>query len=93
MNIRIVADGSIDHPLSHLYQTSDAVLTMENDVLHNICSQLMGLKKVSFGDINKVVSHKLASILQPAYCGSEESSWRGEPIKNHLGEILLKFIY
>ena len=74
--------------LSHLYQTSDAILTMENDVLHKICSQLMCLKKVSFTDINKVVSHKLASILQPAYEGLGEDCWKGRPLKNHLGRFL-----
>lgn len=72
--------------LSRLYQTSDAVLTMENDVVHKICSQLMGMKTVSFSDINRVVSHKLASVLQPVYCGMEESTWKGFPNRNHIGK-------
>ncbi|ESP01497.1 hypothetical protein LOTGIDRAFT_225368 [Lottia gigantea] len=57
--------------LSHLYQTADAVVVMENDHLHKICSQLLDIKKISFKDINKVVCHKLASVLLPA-CDSQE---------------------
>lgn len=30
--------------LSHLYQTADAIIVMENDELHKICSQLLGIK-------------------------------------------------
>jgi tubulin delta len=30
--------------LSHLYQTADAIVVMENDELHKICSQLLGIK-------------------------------------------------
>ena len=30
--------------LSHLYQTADAIVVMENDELHRICSQLLGIK-------------------------------------------------
>ena len=52
--------------LSHLYQTSDAVVVMENDSLQKICSQLLNIKKISFRDINKVIAHKLASFLLPA---------------------------
>ena len=34
--------------LSHLYQTADAILTLDNDSLHQICSRLMNIKNVSF---------------------------------------------
>ncbi|KAK7087673.1 tubulin delta chain-like [Littorina saxatilis] len=52
--------------LSHLYQTADAIVVMENDELHKICSQLLGIKRISFLDINRVICHKLTSFLQPA---------------------------
>lgn len=52
--------------LSHLYRTVDAVIVMQNDHLHKICSQLLNIKKISFKDINKVICHKLLSILSPA---------------------------
>lgn len=51
--------------LSHLYRTVDAVIVMQNDHLHKICSQLLNIKKISFKDINKVICHKLLSILSP----------------------------
>lgn len=67
--------------LSHLYQTADAIILMENDHLHKICTQLMNLKKVSFRDINKVISHKLASILQPL----TNLTAAGDSRQNHIG--------
>ena len=72
--------------LSHLYQSSDAIIGMENDHLQKICRQLLGIDKVSFSDINKVVSHKLASVLQPAYDSLDRSSWTS-PVHCHLGEF------
>ncbi|KAL5016563.1 hypothetical protein ScPMuIL_006152 [Solemya velum] len=68
--------------LSHLYQTADAIVLMENDHLHKICTQLMNVKKVSFRDINKVICHKLASVLQPLTNSSSPNR------QNHLGEML-----
>ena len=56
--------------LSHLYQSSDAIIILENDHLNQICTKLLGLKDVSFNDINKLISHKLASALQPAFSGT-----------------------
>lgn len=53
--------------LSHLYQTADAIIVMENDELHKICSQLLNIKRISFRDINRVICHKLTSFLQPAH--------------------------
>ncbi|KAK7477418.1 hypothetical protein BaRGS_00031320 [Batillaria attramentaria] len=52
--------------LSHLYQTADAIVVMENDELHKICSQLLSIKRIAFRDINRVICHKLTSFLQPA---------------------------
>ncbi|XP_065896655.1 tubulin delta chain-like [Dysidea avara] len=52
--------------LSHLYKSSDAIMVLYNDQLHKTCSQLLKLKHISFGDMNNVASHGLASILQPA---------------------------
>ena len=33
--------------LSHLYHSADAIIVMENDELHKICSQLLGLKVIA----------------------------------------------
>ena len=40
--------------LSHLYQTADAIVVMENDELHKICSQLLGIKVSSFHKVIEV---------------------------------------
>ncbi|XP_065068477.1 tubulin delta chain-like [Rhopilema esculentum] len=56
--------------LAHLYESSDAIIVMQNDNLNKICTKLMNLKNVSFDDINKVISHKIASALQPAFSGT-----------------------
>uniref|UniRef100_A0A663MC90 Tubulin delta chain n=1 Tax=Athene cunicularia TaxID=194338 RepID=A0A663MC90_ATHCN len=53
--------------LSHLYQSSDAILVHENDVIHKICSQLMNIKQISFRDVNQVIAHQLGSVFQPTY--------------------------
>ncbi|XP_078391217.1 tubulin delta chain isoform X1 [Cetorhinus maximus] len=70
--------------LSHLYQSSDALLIHENDTVHKICSQLMNIKQISFTDINKVIAHQLGSVLQPAY-----TRWNGSQYgTNPLGDLL-----
>uniref|UniRef100_A0A8C0BCE4 Tubulin delta chain n=1 Tax=Buteo japonicus TaxID=224669 RepID=A0A8C0BCE4_9AVES len=53
--------------LSHLYQSSDALLVHENDVIHKICAQLMNIKQISFRDVNQVIAHQLGSVFQPTY--------------------------
>ena len=82
----IVQNYNATLTLSHLYQSSDAIIGMENDHLQKICKQLLRIDKVSFSDINKVVSHKLASVLQPAYDSLDRSSWTS-PVHCHLGEF------
>ncbi|XP_035829696.1 tubulin delta chain isoform X2 [Aplysia californica] len=56
--------------LSHLYDTADALVVMENDTLHKICNQLLAIKNISFEDINRVIAHKLTSVLQPCVSDS-----------------------
>lgn len=68
--------------LAHLYQSSDAIIAMENDHLNKICTQLLNLKDVSFDDINRVVGHKIASVFQPAVSGTCSAQ------KNTLANIL-----
>lgn len=71
--------------LSHLYQTADAILVLENDDLHRVCSQLMNLKKISFRDINRVISMKMAGFLQPVFTGRSCD----QLVTNHLGLYIL----
>ena len=51
---------------SHLTENSDAIITLLNDDLHQIGSKCLRLKEVSFTDLNKIASHSIASVLQPA---------------------------
>ncbi|XP_067856229.1 tubulin delta chain isoform X2 [Heptranchias perlo] len=66
--------------LSHLYQSSDALLIHENDTVHKICSQLMNIKQISFTDINKVMAHQLGSVLQPVYTRWHVSEYGTNPL-------------
>ncbi|KAJ8403867.1 hypothetical protein AAFF_G00347350 [Aldrovandia affinis] len=70
--------------LSRLYQCSDAILVHENDTVHRICAQLMNIKHISFGDVNKVIAHQLGGALQPAHTGDSHSQYS----RNPMGELM-----
>uniref|UniRef100_A0A673NG76 Tubulin delta chain n=1 Tax=Sinocyclocheilus rhinocerous TaxID=307959 RepID=A0A673NG76_9TELE len=74
--------------LSHLYQLSDAILVHENDTVHKICSRLMNIKHISISDVNKVIAHQLASVLQPAYTADSPCHYSTNPI----GELLTSLV-
>ena len=50
---------------AHLHDSSDVIMVSQNDHLHKVCSKLL-TKEISFNDMNRYVSHSLASVLQPA---------------------------
>lgn len=62
----IVQDYNSLLTVAHLQDVSDGIVLLQNQQAHQVCSKLLNLKEVTFGDINKVISHSLASILQPA---------------------------
>ncbi|XP_063152497.1 tubulin delta chain isoform X2 [Candoia aspera] len=66
--------------LSHLYQSSDALLVHENDAIHKICLQLMNIKQISFQDINRVIAHQLGSVFQPAYSSEGAAHYSRSPL-------------
>ncbi|XP_029964596.1 tubulin delta chain isoform X2 [Salarias fasciatus] len=70
--------------LARLYQLSDAMLVHENDVVHRVCSQLLNIKHISFGDVNRVIAHQLGSVLQPALSADSHGVYS----RNPLGELL-----
>jgi tubulin delta len=72
--------------LSNLYRNADIILAMDNDTLHRICFQRLAISKVSFSDMNRILGHKLASILQPVYSDSGSSKF----IRNHLGLFVVQ---
>jgi len=53
--------------LSHLVCESDGLIAIQNDKIHSICSQYLGLERPSFTDMNAVISQHLASVLLPAH--------------------------
>ncbi|XP_038548540.1 tubulin delta chain [Micropterus salmoides] len=69
--------------LAHLYQLSDAILVHENDTVHRVCSQLLNIKHISFGDVNRVIAHQLGSVLQPALTADSHGVYS----RNPLGEL------
>lgn len=64
--------------LSKLYENSDGLIIFENDQLHEICNRLIDSKKVTFDDLNAIIGHKLASIIQPAYKSSSQINFLSE---------------
>ncbi|XP_044057156.1 tubulin delta chain [Siniperca chuatsi] len=66
--------------LAHLYQLSDAILVHENDTVHRICSQLLNIKHISFGDVNRVIAHQLGSVLQPALTADSHGVYSRNPV-------------
>jgi len=52
--------------LSHLHDTSDAILCLQNDQAHDVCVKLLGNPRPKFQDLNKIMAQGLASILMPS---------------------------
>ena len=63
----IVQDYNAVLTTKHLQESSDAVILLQNDQLQKACSKLLMLKDISFSDLNRVISHSLAGILQPSH--------------------------
>ncbi|XP_019366677.1 PREDICTED: tubulin delta chain isoform X3 [Gavialis gangeticus] len=70
--------------LSHLYQSSDALLVHENDAIHKICAQLMNIKQISFRDVNRVIAHQLGSVFQPTHTSQGAVQYS----RNPLGDLM-----
>lgn len=71
--------------LAHLYQSSDAVIALDNDSLHTICSRLLANPKVSFHNINRVIARQLASLFAPVYSAAGNTE---RLLQNHIGYYL-----
>jgi tubulin delta len=61
----IVQDYNSLLTTAHLQSSCDSVILLQNEQFHRVCSQLLHLKEVALSDINKAMSHSLASALQP----------------------------
>jgi len=61
----IVQNYNATFTLSKLYEHSDAILLIQNDLLHTTCKELLHLPKPTLQDMNKVLATMLASFLYP----------------------------
>lgn len=61
----IVQNYNATLTLSKLYDHSDAILLVENDLLNTMCKELLHLKKPGLHDMNKVLATMLSSFLYP----------------------------
>lgn len=66
--------------LAHLYRLSDAILVHENDTVHQICSQLLNIKNISFTDVNRVMAQQLGGVLQPALTADSYGLYSRNPL-------------
>ncbi|RMZ95857.1 tubulin delta chain isoform X1 [Brachionus plicatilis] len=69
--------------LNKLHETSDGLILLENDTLHQISKRINSInanKEITFDDLNMVIGHKLASIMQPCLGSSLQ--------KNYLNEVI-----
>ena len=61
----IVQDYNSLLTTAHLQSSCDTILLLQNEQFHQVCSKLLHLKEVALSDINKAMSHSIASALQP----------------------------
>jgi tubulin delta len=86
--------------LNKLYEHSDGIVLLENDILHKICKRMHNMsatsgnsysggdsskksltkKEITFDDLNEIIGHQLASVIQP--CVNEYST------QNYLNELV-----
>ncbi|KAL7753011.1 Tubulin delta chain [Sorochytrium milnesiophthora] len=65
----IVQNYNMVLTLHHLYQVADMILVLFNDQLHQICSERLALKSVSFQDMNAIIARCLYNILHSCRAG------------------------
>ena len=63
----IVQDYNAVLTTKHLQEASDCVIILQNDQLQKAASKLLLLKDISFSDLNRIISHSLAGLLQPSF--------------------------
>jgi len=78
----IVQNYNATFTLSKLYEHSDAILLIQNDLLHTTCKDLLNLPKPNLNDMNKVMATMLASFLYPVLSDKKKSFF--SPLQNTL---------
>ena len=90
----IVQDYNSLLTMSHLQSNSNAILLLQNEQMHSVCSRLLHMQKISLADINSIAAHTLASILQPAlpfqdkHCGFSSTDIAASKTKSSGSGIL-----
>ena len=82
--------------LHKLYEHSDSLIVFENDNLHQICKRLIKTAsatthgrasnkshtEVTFNDLNNLIAHKLASVLQPCLNEFKQTNFLNEIVND-----------
>nr|NP_001027643.1 delta-tubulin [Ciona intestinalis]BAB85852.1 delta-tubulin [Ciona intestinalis] len=76
--------------LSNMCATTDANILLHNNHLHEVCQKLLGLKHVTFTDMNSVAASQLASLLQPISASTSSMDMFSQQQRDVLSEIVLQ---
>lgn len=68
------------------------LILTENDELHQICQRLLNIKKVSFGDMNRVLANTLLNTLLPAKNSNGNAHLFDDGIQHLCSHPMLKMI-
>jgi tubulin delta len=74
--------------LSNLYDNSDGIFIIENDLLNLICKTLLHLKKPGLKDMNRVLANMLCSVFYPVLPNSNGSYYSSLQNNLKLSEVL-----
>ena len=69
--------------LNKLYEISDGLILLENDTLHQISKRINTInpnKEITFDDLNMIIGHKLASVMQPCLGTNLQRNYLNEVI-------------
>jgi hypothetical protein len=53
--------------LAHLHSASSGLLVVQNDAVHNVAAETLGIARPSFGDLNAIIAQHLAAVLLPSH--------------------------
>lgn len=74
--------------LSNLYDNSDGIFIIENDLLNLICKTLLHLKRPGLKDMNKVLANMLCSAFYPVLPNSTSSYYSSLQNNLKMSEVL-----
>ena len=75
----IVQDYNASLTLSKLQESSDAILTFENDTVARACKKLYNIARPRMSDLNDVIGDSIASALLPSYTSKSQEDAKVSP--------------